>query len=160
MSSLPPTITNPEAFLRSPAAGFDGIFNWEWVRGVFPRGIMPMDFDGVVELAGWFLTFESKDKGKKVPTGQALTLKRLPEMFVVFFIEGKQEPDRMRVMHNGEWVSRWFVGLDHCRAALVGFGRWMQNNPFPKLDSVQSNKVQIGTLTDSANAYWVSKGWA
>lgn len=160
MSDLPSTITHPEAFRRSIAPDFDGVFNWEWMRGIYPRKVMPMDFDGVVELNGWFFIFETKDPGKAVPEGQKYTFKRLPEMCIVFYIEGKELPKRMAVMHKGKWVSPgWYSGLDHCRAALIEWTQWIETNPFPGLDSVVPNKLKLTTITESASAYWKSKGW-
>jgi hypothetical protein len=69
------TVLHPKAFQRSPAAGFDGIFDWDFLKPAFEgTRIEPMDFDAVVERRGHFLCFETKEGFKPIPRGQELTL--------------------------------------------------------------------------------------
>lgn len=100
MSDLPSTIKYPDTFKKSPAAGFDGTFDWSWTQGCFGGGkITPMDFDGVVERKGNFIVFETKGAGVPIPEGQILTLKRAHELgvFTVMFIHGKATPEAAKI---------------------------------------------------------------
>jgi len=85
------TIKYPNRFAEARPAGYDGLFDWDFLRGCFPRGIMPMDFDGVVELGGQFLVFETKQPGKQPEEGQILCFKALLEIsnFTIFMLYGK-----------------------------------------------------------------------
>lgn len=82
-----------KAFERDPAAGFDGLFNWDFLKGAFGPQIMPMDFDGVVERFGHFLIFETKDPGVHIPAGQMRALRELVrhEEFTVIFCAKRPE---------------------------------------------------------------------
>lgn len=52
-----------------------------WLKGAFPRGILPTDIDGEVEINGWFLRMEFKHEGAlrrgRIPKGQKMALSRL-----------------------------------------------------------------------------------
>jgi len=88
-------ILYPERFAQAKPAGFDGVFNWDFLDGCFGKTIRPMDFDGVVERHSNFLIFETKDEGVEIPFGQALTLKNLVLLgkgkITVFHVVGKNE---------------------------------------------------------------------
>jgi len=100
MNELPRTIKHPNTFLNSPAAGFDGVFDWSWTKGCFSNNnITPMDIDGMVERRGHFLVFETKGVGVPVPKGQLFTFESLYATgnFTIIFIEGKNSPERAKV---------------------------------------------------------------
>lgn len=106
--NLPSTIKYPEAFNKSVAAGFDGVFDWSWTDGCFGNeSISPMDFDGVFERKGNFLIFETKAVGQKVPIGQMYTLLNAYKIgfFTIIFIEGKKLPELAKV-----WCQPGFKG--------------------------------------------------
>ena len=66
----------PERFKQAAPAGFDGIFEWDFLLPAWaPTKIEPMDFDAVVERHGNFLVFETKEPGASIPRGQEITLK-------------------------------------------------------------------------------------
>ena len=67
-------LTNPERFDEWRPAGFDGLFEWDFLRGAFGPTIQPMDFDAVVERNRHLLVYETKDVGKDVPDGQRRAL--------------------------------------------------------------------------------------
>lgn len=50
---------------------------WSWLRGAFPRGILPTDLDGFVEIRNQFLILESKSAGALMSGGQAMAFERL-----------------------------------------------------------------------------------
>lgn len=126
------TVNYPAAFNRSPSAGFDGVFDWDFLKPAFsPTKIMPMDFDGVVERGGRFLCFETKSGIVPIPQGQVLTLKALVETgrWTIIVLRGKcaAEVDGWDVWFRGqrsglfeqrhedgdadalvEFVRRWF----------------------------------------------------
>jgi len=108
MKDLPDTIKHPKTFLDSPAAGFDGVFDWSWTKGCFGNGnITPMDFDGVVERKGNFIIFETKNIDTPIPDGQLYTLESAFKLncFTIMFIEGKGKPEKAKV-----WCQPGFKG--------------------------------------------------
>jgi hypothetical protein len=100
-------IKYPKTFAAHPPYGFDGQFHWEWLNGIFPRGIMPMDIDAVIEYCGRFLIFETKDQGIAIPQGQYITLVRLtmalPELHVIL-LWSKDAPRQYNVIKDGRLV--------------------------------------------------------
>jgi len=88
--------------------GYDGRFEWDWIFECFPRGIMPMDFDAVVEINGHFLIIETKMPDAKVPVGQFRCLSQLhkAKSFVVVILWGKDKPEYFEyIRRNGEYKS-------------------------------------------------------
>lgn len=77
MQKLPDTIYNEELFIKSLPAQYDGFFDWSFMRGTFPRNIMPMDVDGMVEINNQFIIFETKGKFAMIPDGQRYTQQAL-----------------------------------------------------------------------------------
>lgn len=122
------TVTYPDAFHRSPAAGFDGVFDWDFLIPAFEgTGIQPMDFDGVVERNGQFLVFETKEGNKPIPFGQQLALERAVEtgFWTVIVLRAKRSVD------VAGWDC-WFLGkkarvtkkyIEGDATALVAFVR-------------------------------------
>jgi hypothetical protein len=124
-------IHHARAFYRDPAAGFDGLFLWDWLHGAFGPKIMPMDFDGVVERGGFFLVFETKDPGVPVPRGQVFTLDRLTDDYkwtVIFCAKRPKDIDGWivltrdgRTQHRGDardlwrWCAGWYARVNSCR---------------------------------------------
>lgn len=105
---LPDTIKHPDTFLKTPSAGFDGVFDWSFTAGCFGNGkITPMDFDGVIERKGNFLVFETKAVGVPVPQGQIYTFESFYRLGVatIVFIEGKTSPELAKV-----WCQPGFKG--------------------------------------------------
>jgi hypothetical protein len=97
---LPSTIKHAAAFLRSPAAGFDGVLHWDWLkRGVNFRGISPMDIDASVETHNFFLMVESKDEGVNISTGQRMAIDALVKTGLVTFVYqyGKEVPTAWQI---------------------------------------------------------------
>ncbi len=122
----------PTAFQRSPSAGFDGTFDWDFLAPAFaPTKIMPMDLDCVIERHGKFLCFETKTGIVPIPVGQVITLTALVKtgLWTVIILRGKcaEEIDGWDFWYLGarsrnveqrhedgnadalvEFVSRWF----------------------------------------------------
>lgn len=69
-------IKQPEAFLIAKMPQV-----YSWLKGAFPRGILPTDIDGEVEINGHFLRIEFKHESAirngRVPKGQHKALKAL-----------------------------------------------------------------------------------
>jgi hypothetical protein len=86
-------------------AGFDGEFDWDFLKMAFTgTKIEPMDLDAVVERNGHFLVFETKDTGKGVPIGQAITLRTAwRKGFTVIHVEGKTAPEISGFAVYSEW---------------------------------------------------------
>lgn len=125
MSALPKTVLYPSKFLSSPAAGFDGVYDWSWAEHCYGKTkISPMDFDGVVERNAHFLVYETKDVGKRIDDGQRITLRNLFMLgrFSIFYVWGKTRFDHgvfvspmcekpleiTRIGQAQKLVARWF----------------------------------------------------
>jgi hypothetical protein len=95
-----------ETFEKAAPAGFDGLFDWDFIIPAFaPTKIEPMDIDGVVERKGNFLIFETKHEGKDIPLGQKITLENLLKLgrgkITIFVLYGK---DNNSIVGMEEWV--------------------------------------------------------
>jgi len=91
-------IKNEEYFNASKPAGFDGVFNWDFIT--FRGNIKPMDIDAIVERRGHFLVFETKRlDNTEIPRGQKITLSRLHDSMKVTIIvlHGKCENDITKI---------------------------------------------------------------
>jgi len=141
--SLPATITNPGGFLRSPSAGFDGVFDWSWTQGCFGQGrIKPMDFDGVVERNGNFILFETKNVGVEIPRGQLITLNAAHRLgcFTIMLIYGKTSPESAEIWYPGVPAKDKFFGLDAIRGIVANWYQHADKNPYQKIDVSMLNR--------------------
>lgn len=104
MTNLPDTIIYPKRFESQLPAGYDGPFDWEFLRGAFGPVIMPMDFDGVIERKGNFLLFETKLLDKEIPDGQWYTFNSLIKTgdwtIFILWLDGENVIREMRVWHR------------------------------------------------------------
>ena len=109
--NLPSTIYNQELFIKSLPAQYDGFFDWSFMTGTFPRGIMPMDVDGMVEMHCQFIIFETKALMAMIPDGQRYTQQALLKTgrFTVVNIWGDNadewimyKPDGREIAGNGK----------------------------------------------------------
>lgn len=126
--NMPATILHPRAFQRAQTPWADGVFDWSFLNGIFPRGITPMDIDAVVELNSCFLGFETKDIGVPVKVGQMLMLERLAQSgrWVVIILWGKTEPVQWQVMWK-DYQSK----IGPCNAKIVrDFCAMWASNPW------------------------------
>lgn len=55
----------------------DALPSWDWFLDAFPRGIVPTDVDGFVEINDNLLFLEEKGAGAQSPMGQRIALKAL-----------------------------------------------------------------------------------
>jgi len=98
-------IKYPDTFMDSLPAGFDGVFDWDFLIPAFaPTKIQPMDIDGIIERKGRFIVFETKNGDTPVPLGQKITLEALVKtrLFVVIILRAKT-PDKIRF-----WEAWWW----------------------------------------------------
>jgi hypothetical protein len=126
-------IRNLEEFRNSLPAGHDGVFDWDWVKGLLPRGIEPMDIDGLVEIGGHFLIWETKTSGAEIPVGQKLALKRLVRLGdgrISLLYHAKKPEDLKdlwllicRFGHLESWVNR-LGGLEKARTFVFRWGQY------------------------------------
>ena len=95
-------IRSPEKFLVSKLPSV-----YDYLLNCFPRGIMPTDVDGEVEVNGNYLRLEFKEEGlvrlSKYPEGQKKAFLRLvkEKQFTLFLI-GHDHGGRVKVMR---WVK-------------------------------------------------------
>jgi len=95
-------IRNPDKYLASKVPTV-----YSYLLGAFPRGILPTDIDGEVELNGRYLRLEFKEEGlvrlSKYPEGQKKAFLRLvkEKQFTLFLI-GHDHGGRVKVMR---WVK-------------------------------------------------------
>lgn len=147
MSALPSTIKHPGGFMHSPAAGFDGVFDWSWTQGCFGGGrITPMDFDGVVERRGNFILFETKDLGVPVLPGQMYTLEAAHRLgcFTIFLIHGKTGPESAQVWYPGSDKRHSFEGVDAIKERVAAWYAYADKNPRRPVDvSFLNRRIQL-----------------
>lgn len=123
----PKTIRHPGAFLKSPPAGFDGVFDWSWTQGCFKdTRITPMDVDAIVERNGHFLVFETKADGVPIPVGQLLTLKALHKLgrFTIFLLWGKPLPAKAEIWKASSKEIYHVEGIDNLRDCVSRWFMW------------------------------------
>ena len=93
-------IRNPDKWLQGRC------FNWGFLRGAFPRGCVPSDCDGEIEINGHFLRFEMKYetavRTEEIATGQRRQLHSLLNTgYFTVFIVGHDE------RHDTKCVRIW-----------------------------------------------------
>ena len=160
MNNLPDTINHPKAFNNSPAAGYDGLFDWSWTQGCFGGGkITPMDFDGVVERKGNFIVFETKDAGVPIPKGQEYTLRSAHGLgvFTVMLVHGKSAPEAVQLwcppdFRNGQVMKEFIsVSVSQARGFVARWYEYADTNPKSKVDVTLLNK-RITSISDERDA--------
>jgi len=111
------TIRDKKKFAETAPAGFDGIFDWDFLKPAWPKANMaPMDIDGVIERRGKFLMFETKSPGVSIPRGQVITLEALVKTgyVTVFVLWGKtvEEIKNFDIWYlkDGQVVKQPYVG--------------------------------------------------
>ena len=124
-------LRNPEEFKSSLPAGYDGLFDWDFIvaAGAFPRGIEPMDIDASVEVGGRLLCWETKAPGTKMKRGQRMAIIRhvkLGRGRVSYLFHEKVQDDITDPLYLSayDWdhqvdVAKVPVGLHQCRG-----GNW------------------------------------
>lgn len=146
--NLPPTIKHPSGFNHSPAAGFDGVFDWSWTDGCFGSGkITPMDFDGVVERKGNFILFETKNVGVPIPKGQLYTLESAHALgcFTIMIIHGKTKPESAVIWLPGTKTRQDIIGLNAIKEKVSAWYSWANENPRKNIDIPSASKlISIG----------------
>ena len=124
-------IKYPGRFREARPAGFDGLFEWDFLKEAFvPTKIEPMDFDAVIERRMHFLVFETKDEGVPIKEGQCITLENLVRtgFFTVIVLRGKtaETIDGWELWHWGRKSRRviktYFDGDSH--ALMLYVRRW------------------------------------
>ena len=108
-----------------------GVF--DWLAGVFPRGVVPTDIDGFVELSGKFLVMEFKAesavKADRMATGQRRAFQALQStgLFTIFVIGLNKsfEPSHIRIMSSVEGKASCLKKCDKASLRQLCF-RWAQ----------------------------------
>ena len=99
-------IRNPDKYLASKVPTV-----YSYLLGAFPRGILPTDVDGEVELDGRYLRLEFKEEGlvrlSKYPAGQKKAFLRLvKEKGFTLFLVGHDQAGKIKVLR---WVKPGYV---------------------------------------------------
>ena len=133
------TIRFPKGFERNPPSGFDGLFDWDWlkepVQQATGRRIEPMDIDAHIEIKGQHLVIETKDAGKAVPYGQRQALLSFwaRGYTMVMFLIGKADPVEVEIYYpygakrhiSGQMTKEQII--EEVRA----WAKWADKNPCP-----------------------------
>ena len=146
--NLPATIKHQAGFLHSPAAGYDGVFDWSWTQGCFGQGrITPMDFDGVVERKGNFILFETKNLGVPIPAGQMYTLEAAHRLgcFTIVLIHGKTSPESAEFWYPGVGKRETYQGIEAIKSKVSGWYSYAEKNRKTPIDVSFLNK-RVKTL--------------
>ena len=111
-----------QAFDQHRPAGFDGVFDWDFLKPAFKgTKIEPMDIDALVERHGKFLLLETKMHGKEAPQGQLIALERLVKLgrgdIKLFFVWGKTVSTIIAIE---EWSYRGGVVIKNNRISCDG----------------------------------------
>ena len=117
-------INNPAAFLASKRHQV-----YDWLKGVFPFGILPTDIDGLVHLNAQFLLLEFKDAGVIangiIPKGQMMCFNALAETshFTIFIIglDRVSEPVSMMEIHKSKRKSAVGITRDYIKARCAAW---------------------------------------
>jgi hypothetical protein len=106
----------------------DQLPSWDWMRGCFPRGCMPSDADGWIEIDGRILFIEQKRAGAALTPGQREAFKRLSNEpnCTVLFLRSTDSPEHYEVLIYGAgepvgwqrwqipviqaWLTAWAAG--------------------------------------------------
>lgn len=124
-------INNPEGFIISK---LPQVFNY--LKGCFPRGILPTDIDGVVEVNRNYLWLEFKTQNQlrngAIPRGQMMCMTRLSQnpTFTVFLIgtDTQGDPTCMEIINpNGKRLPLEDVdGRDGLREKCKQWSTWAE----------------------------------
>ena len=126
-------IVYPKRFHEALPAGFDGVFEWDFLMPAFePTKIQPMDLDALVERRMRFLGFETKSGDVPIPKGQQITLENLVRtgFFTIIVIRGKTA-EAIKGWEVWYWgkkskdvVKKWIDGDSDALTAFVK--RWFK----------------------------------
>lgn len=100
---------------------------WNDIAECFPRGIIPTDIDGMVEIGGHILFLEEKSIGKHIDEGQRKALKALSSkdnVTVVVFRPGLKSEMEMLVFREGTSTDGWQ------KVTRVDFLEWLRHWAF------------------------------
>lgn len=116
------TLHTPQRFHEFPPAGFDGLFDWDFLMPAFAgSNARPSDIDSMIERRGHLLFFETKKPGVIVPEGQKIALRSLWRLgrVSIMHIEGKNllEVSGLSVYSELENHKRDLVGDRPLQAA-------------------------------------------
>lgn len=103
----------------------DSLPSWDYFDGCFPRGIIPTDVDGMVEINGHFLFLEQKRSATAIPTGQLKALQalsRLPRVHVALIRPGQRSGMQLLVLRDGSGTGWQDVTQDDIRWWLAQWG--------------------------------------
>jgi hypothetical protein len=100
---------NKWAFDRFPPDGYDGEFDWDFLKDVWGGRIEPMDFDCVVEKGGEFLVLETKGRNGHILAGHERVFQNLIESpkWTLMVIYGKlpETVEEIFIYHNRQLVK-------------------------------------------------------
>lgn len=128
-------IKNQKAFYEHPAAGFDGIMNFDYItdaiKEIDPNSkITPTDLDCVVERNRHIIIIESKKPNTEIPKGQDILLNSLNRIkdFTVIRLWGKEVPENFNYVFSkvqGEWnQKREGCGLEEIKILVKKWFKW------------------------------------
>lgn len=127
-------IRNPETLI---AAKMTQIY--DWLKGAFPRGILPTDIDGEVELNAYFLRFEFKAEDRlrngEIPRGQDIAFRTITDVapFTVFVIGNdiNGEPTCMQTYYAGKLGPLQEITKEGIRERVIAWVAFVQSKPRP-----------------------------
>ncbi len=133
-------LRNKKKFLDDPPAGFDGVFEWDYLIPAFKkatgRNIKPMDIDAHVEIKGHHLIFETKAEGVPVPLPQLQAMRQLwaKGYHTVILLWGKDFPIECEIWWPGgreEKIRKYRLTRDSLLEVCERWARWAEERPCP-----------------------------
>lgn len=133
-------IKSPDAFLISK---MPQVYNY--LKGCFPRGILPTDIDGEVEINGHFLRLEFKHetalRNGRVPNGQMKALRGLidTKRFTVMLIgtDDKSQPTCAQIWYeDGKIISKENCDVEWFRSKCSGWSKYAEAFQVGKIKNI------------------------
>lgn len=106
--------------------------DWGILKDCFPRGIMPSDVDGIVEVNGYVLMLEWKTPGGALSTGQRIMFESMTrdskKIRVLVIFGPKGEPQHIQLFQNGKARFKQKVDLEFLRWYCEEWALFAENN--------------------------------
>lgn len=127
-------IRNPSEFLKSKMPVV-----YDYLKGAFPRGILPTDIDGEVEINGRFLRFEFKHESRvrsgAIPRGQLILFERLVSTgfhtVLLIGFDDSGDPVCVQIYAKGKTVPFREATKDSIRKICADWSEWVERLPRP-----------------------------
>jgi hypothetical protein len=133
-------LENEKAFYNSPSAGFDGLFNWDFLLPIFGDSkIAPMDIDAMIERNDNILFMETKRDGADVKMGQRICYRSLHKRGGITLVyvwmkekDGEKNSDEITMIQilkpdGNDWEVKEFFDFSGQKFLYDFVEKWWKN---------------------------------